>query len=119
MTLYAIRIFVFDFEQACEFYENKLGLTLLLKDEVIRWAEFDVGGAKLAIEEVHKNSPDSNLVGRFIGLSLQVQDVFKTHEKLTALGIEFTSVPQAQEWGGILAHFRDSSGNILTLMSKT
>ena len=120
MKLYAVRILVNDWLSACEFYEQKLGLTLEFKDESFGWAEFDVGGAKFGIERVGENSSseDKALVGRFLGVSLQVDDAQATYEDLSAKGVEFVSPPEKQDWGGTLANFKDTSGNILTIMSE-
>ncbi|MES9929586.1 MAG: VOC family protein, partial [Candidatus Thiodiazotropha sp. 6PDIVS] len=103
-----VRIFVDDWLSACEFYEKKLGLTLEFKDESFGWAEFDVGGAKLGIERVDEDasSEDKNLIGRFIGVSLQVDDVELTYEDLVGKGVEFTSIPEKQIWGGVLVHLQ-------------
>ncbi|MCW8932624.1 MAG: VOC family protein [Gammaproteobacteria bacterium] len=121
MKIYAIRILVDDWLSACEFYENKLGLLLEFKDESFGWAEFDVGGAKFGIERIDSNaSPeDKALIGRFLGVSLQVEDVEKSYNELVSKGVEFTALPEKQEWGGVLAHFKDTSGNIITLMSES
>lgn len=121
MKIYAIRILVDDWPSACEFYEHKLNLPLEFKDEAFGWAEFDAGGAKFGIERVDDNASidDKALVGRFLGVSLQVDSVEKTYKELIAKGVQFTALPQKQEWGGVLAHFKDTSGNIITLMSGT
>ena len=120
MKLYAIRIFVDDWKRACEFYEQKLGLTLEFQDESFGWAEFDVGGAKFGIERVDESAgcEDKALVGRFVGTSLMVDDVETVYSDLSGKGVEFTSAPEKQAWGGTIAHFKDTSGNILTIMSE-
>ena len=120
MKLYAIRIFVDDWHAACDFYEHTLGLRLEFKNEQFGWAEFDVGGAKFGIERAGE-SPDGaqgELVGRFVGVSLQVDDMAATYENLKAQGVHFLGEPEKQQWGGTLAHLEDPSGNILTLISE-
>ena len=120
MKVYAVRIFVDDWNSACEFYEKQLGLPLEFKDESFGWAEFDVGGAKFGIERIDEDASEEekSLIGRFVGVSLQVDDVQKTYDRLIARGVEFTSAPEQQAWGGILANFKDTSGNVITLMSE-
>lgn len=120
MKLYAVRIFVDDWNAACAFYEEKLGLTLEFKDEGFGWAEFDIGGPKFGIERVDADSPDEDkvLIGRYVGVSLRVDDVNKTYNDLVAKGVEFSGEPEKQEWGGTLAEVIDPCGNILTLMSE-
>jgi len=121
MKIYAVRIFVDDWIAACEFYEKKLGLPLEFKDETFGWAEFDVGGTKFGIERVDKDASaeDKAMIGRFVGVSLQVGDVQSTYEQLLQKGVEFASGPEKQVWGGVLANLKDTSGNIITLMSES
>lgn len=37
-------------------------------------------------------------------------------QTLLARGVEFLAPPQRMPWGGVLAHFRDPDGNVLTLV---
>lgn len=117
MKLYAIRIFVDDWDKACDFYQNTLKLPLKFSDASMGWAEFDVGGASLGIERVEGNiDAKEKLVGRFLGVSLQVDDIQSKYQELKTLGVEFASPPEKQPWGGTLAHFEDPCGNTLTLL---
>ena len=117
MKLYAIRIFVDDWERSCDFYQNILKLQLKFADAAMGWAEFDVGEASLGIERAEKSiDAKEKLVGRFLGVSLQVDDIQSKYEELKAQGVEFPSPPEKQPWGGTLAHFKDPSGNTLTLL---
>ena len=115
MKLYAIRIFVDNWPLACGFYEHTLGLPLVFKDDEFGWAEFDVGGAKFGLERA--SDEEKELLGRFVGVSLQVENIEQTYNDLLAKGVEFTGPPEKQEWGGTLVHLKDPSGNILTLIS--
>jgi catechol 2,3-dioxygenase-like lactoylglutathione lyase family enzyme len=58
------------------------------------------------------------LIGRFVGVPLEVADIFATHKFLAARGVEFVSPPEKQPWGGVLAHLRDPDGNIVTLVAN-
>lgn len=116
MKLYVVRIFVRDWLGACEFYENTLGLSKCFADEPLGWAEFDVGGAKLGVQWVTDEDENQALVGRFLGVSLNVDDIQQTYEELCNKGVKFTAPPQKQSWGGSLTHFKDPEGNILTLV---
>lgn len=120
MKVYAIRIFVDDWSKACDFYEHTLGLPLEFKDESFGWAEFDVGGPKFGIERVDQNSSleDQALVGRFLGVSLQVEDAEEIYKELSAKGVKFSMLPEKQDCGGVIAHLKDPCENIITLMSE-
>jgi predicted enzyme related to lactoylglutathione lyase len=117
MKLYAVRIFVNDWERACQFYEHRLGLPVTFKDASLGWAEFDLGGPHLGLERVADDDDEGQaLIGRFLGISLQVDDIADAYEQLKAKGVVFTEPPTKQPWGGSLAHFRDPEGNIITLL---
>jgi len=117
--LYAVRIFSADWQSAIHFYRETLGLTERFSDAEMGWAEFDVGGPSLAIERVQDDDPEhQSLVGRFVGVSLEVDDIEETYLHLLGQGVEFTAAPARQPWGGVLAHFKDPDGNLLTLLGR-
>ena len=114
MKLTYARIFVDDLATARTFYRDTLGLT-----ELWNWNNVALGydiGVTLIIEPTDGNTPEE--VGRFAGLSLAVEDIQATYERLQSLGVEFTDPPTKQPWGGTLAHFKDSAGNVLTLIEE-
>lgn len=114
MKLTYARLFVNDLETARTFYRDTLGLT-----ELWNWNEVACGydvGPTLIIELTDGRHPDE--VGRFAGLSLEVDDINAAHQQLAAAGVDFTHPPAKQPWGGTLAHFKDPSGNVLTLVSE-
>lgn len=114
MKLTYARLFVDDLAAARTFYRDVLGLTGLWN-----WQEVALGydvGPTLIIEQTDGHHPEE--VGRFAGLSLEVDDIHRAHQQLAGAGVEFTHPPAKQPWGGTLAHFKDPSGNILTLVSE-
>ena len=116
-TLNTVRIFVSDWQQAVAFYADTLGMECVFQSAEMGWAQFAAGTATLGIERVLPgDSEGAELVGRFVGVSLEVTDIEVTHETLSNRGVRFTSPPQRQPWGGVLAHFEDPSGNVLTLL---
>lgn len=117
MKLYAIRIFVHSWKESCEFYRDTLRLTERYRNDEIGWAEYDLDGPCFGIERVDaEGKTGKDLVGRFVGASLQVEDIDATYRDLKARGVKFTSPPEKQDWGGSLAHFADPDGNVLTLL---
>ncbi|MEZ6053436.1 MAG: VOC family protein [Planctomycetaceae bacterium] len=112
MKLTYARIFVDDLAAARTFYRDTLGLM-----ELWNWNDVAFGydvGVTLMIEPTDGNTPEE--VGRFVGLSLAVDDIQATYQRLQSSGVEFTYAPTQQPWGGTLAHFKDTSGNVLTLV---
>ncbi len=117
--LYLIRVFSFKWEESRDFYKDTIGFPLQSEDDVLGWAQFDLGSAHLAIERCDRNDPESKeLVGRFVGTSIAVDDIQVVYQSLRSKGVEFTGQPEQQSWGGTLAHFKDPDGNIITLLGN-
>lgn len=115
--LYAIRIFVTEWEEAIRFYTEQLGIPALFRDDEMGWVELDTGQAHLALERADpEDEAAMGLVGRFLGVSLEVKDIDAAYDELSSRGVEFISPPEQQMWGGMLAHFSDPNGNVLTLL---
>jgi catechol 2,3-dioxygenase-like lactoylglutathione lyase family enzyme len=115
--LNAVRVFVTDWERSLAFHSETLGMPIAYSGAEMGWAELDTGAAHLALERVDTDDDESaDLVGRFVAVSLQVDDVQATYDELRSRGVEFVSGPERQPWGGTLAHFRDLDGNVLTLV---
>jgi len=110
-------VFVRDWPRALEFYGETLGIPFAFKSEEMGWAQLATGDAQLALE---RSTPgeEENLVGRFLGVSLAVDDIDATYEELRGRGVEFLAKPERMPWGGVLAHFRDPDGNVLTLIGQ-
>ncbi len=115
--LYAVRIFSFSWQESLEFYRDVVGFPLSFADESLGWAQFDLGSASIGLERCDPKDPEAiDLVGRFVGTSIAVEDIQAVYHSLTSKGVEFTGAPQQQPWGGTLAHFKDPDGNVLTLL---
>ena len=113
MKASAIRVFVHNLSEAQSFYEHILGLKGAGGSIKDRFLVFEVGGITLIIEEA---SGEANLVGRFVGLSFETKDIRTLYKALKSKGVEFEDSPRKQNWGGMLTHFKDVSGNVLTLV---
>lgn len=117
--LHVVRIFSFDWERSFAFYKDTLGLPSTFADRDLGWAQFDLGGASLGLEWADPDDAEARgLVGRFVGISLQVDDIDAAYAELSTRGVRFLAPPEPQIWGGVLAHFQDPSGNILTLLGR-
>ncbi len=116
MKLYGVRIFVDDFEAAKAFYTGTLGLRANWTMDAMKAMGLDVGAEIIVEQEDPASDEGQSLIGRFVGLSLQVDDIDKTYQELSAKGVPFTGPPAKQPWGGTLAHFQDPAGNTLTLL---
>jgi lactoylglutathione lyase len=115
--MYAQRVFCFHWKECFSFYKDTIGLPVKFESEEMGWAEFDIGGVSLALERQDETDAEAqSFVGRFVGISLQVDDIDVIYQELTGKGVEFEGPPAKQPWGGVLAHFKDPDGNTLTLL---
>ncbi|MEN3950938.1 VOC family protein [Iodidimonas sp. SYSU 1G8] len=117
MKVYGIQILVDDYAAARAFYVDTLGLELA-------WEMAEVGAFGVVVEPVQfivTTAGEEALLGgtpgRFVGVSIAVEDMDAVYGDLTARGVPFNGPPEPQPWGGTLAYFRDPSGNVLTLMA--
>jgi catechol 2,3-dioxygenase-like lactoylglutathione lyase family enzyme len=116
LRLYAVRLFVDDLAAARAFYVDVLGLPIVWEAGEIGALGLDAGGPQLIVETEDPEGPNAGLIGRFAGVSLQVDDIDETYRALSDRGVAFDGPPERQVWGGTLAHFRDPAGNVLTLL---
>ena len=117
--LYAIRIFSFKWEESLEFYRDTVGFPVAFSDPDMGWAQFQLGPSYLGLERCDPDDGEAQeLVGRFVGTSIEVEDIHSVYNELVEKGVEFTSAPEKQPWGGVLAHFKDPDGNILTFLGS-
>jgi catechol 2,3-dioxygenase-like lactoylglutathione lyase family enzyme len=117
MKLSAARVNVTDIAAAKRFYGEILGLKQLW--DYGSAVGYDVGGPSLIIETGDPEDPEhKELTGRFTALSFDVADAAASYRALGAKGVEFLEPPEKQPWGGTLAHFKDPSGNVLTLVEQ-
>ena len=118
MRLAAVRVFVSDLAGAAAFYRDQVGLEPERVAPEEGYALFRLaGGGELVLEE---DAPDEEtadgLAGRFVGVSLAVDDLDAAFDALSEEGVRFVGPPETQPWGGRLAHFHDPDDNILTLV---
>ena len=115
-SLAAVRIFVDNLDRARHFYRDVLELRETVTEQA--WSVFDLGGKDVVVEEVAAEAPEHDeLVGRFLAVSFEVDDVETAYRELMAKGVTFEQPPEKQVWGGTLAFPRDPDGNVLTLVS--
>ncbi len=118
MELSAARVFVRDLPEAQRFYGSPLELPLRAGGADHGYRVFLAGSLQLVVEHVPPEAPEEDqvLVGRFTGLSFAVPSVEDEYNRLRAGGVPFTSEPEVQPWGGVLATLRDPSGSQLKLV---
>lgn len=118
MNLAAVRIFVWDLEEAKVFYGETLGLQIRGIGSRPGFLVFDAHACDLVVEQVAPDAPSDEraLVGRFTGLSFNVNNIEQRCAQLEKQGVPFTGRPERQAWGGTLATLQDPAGNELQLV---
>jgi lactoylglutathione lyase len=113
-SLSAVRIFVDDLERARRFYRDVLELPERAAEP--DWAVFELDGKDIIVEAVAPDDPEQDLVGRFLAVSFDVDDIDAAYRVLMDRGVSFAHPPEKQAWGGTLAFPRDPDGNTFTLV---
>ena len=117
--LYAVRIFCFDWARCRDFYNQTLELPECYVNDEIGWAQFDLQGTYLGLERCEKHDAQSkDLVGRFVGISIQVDNIHQEYKRLRERGVACLGRPEKQPWGGSLLHFQDPDDNVLTFLGE-
>jgi catechol 2,3-dioxygenase-like lactoylglutathione lyase family enzyme len=107
----AIMLGVRDLPQALAFYEEKLGLTVIMQESQL--ALLQCGTVTLGLSPGHVHAAP-NVTGA-TEVVFRVETVRAAHRDLTSRGVAFSSEPHQvtpTEW---VAHFRDVDGHLLSI----
>jgi len=55
---------------------------------------------------------------RYLGFSIEVPDIMRFYAERTARGVNFTSPPQKQPWGGTMTHIADCDRNTFSIVQR-
>ncbi|HET9742550.1 MAG TPA: VOC family protein [Terriglobales bacterium] len=109
-----IAIVVKDVARATAFYRDKLGMRFLFSAGNL--AFFDCAGIRLMLDKVEKPDAGTSI------LYFKVADLREAHVQMKARGVEFVDephliakLPDHDLW---MTFFRDSEGNLLSMMSE-
>ena len=101
---------VSNLQQSINFYQNLLGLELLLKDA--RWAEFNISGQRFAINEKNNKTIKTNEAGAIVYFEANpIEAIVKT---LKNMGVKFNGEIEIYSYGKMIL-FSDPDGNSLGL----
>jgi catechol 2,3-dioxygenase-like lactoylglutathione lyase family enzyme len=115
------QIFVSDIRKGKKWYVEKLGAKVLANYPSYKCVLLSIGN-----EQIDMGQPIAKwglnwkkakrLVGRQMGILLEVMDVEKEYERLSRKGVKFLFKPKKAPWGEYIADFQDMDGNILRLV---
>ena len=103
MKLNYVIQFVADMDRAVGFYRDVLGLPLRFQSP--GWSEFSTGETSLALHPASSKSPAGSVE---IGFNVSNLETF--YQEMSAKGVQFSTPPTKQDFGGTLAQFLDSEG---------
>ncbi|MFP4545229.1 MAG: VOC family protein [Methanomassiliicoccales archaeon] len=107
---------VSDLDQATEFFNQVLGLEILLDARENNWVELGVEGPSGNLGLYVPSPLDDRQPGGVTGIVFKSQSIYDVHKRLVDFDVVFTLKPERQEWGGLLASFKDPDGNEFTVM---
>lgn len=127
-SLALIAIVVRDYDEAIDFYVNKLGFVLVedsyQPEQDKRWVVVRPSGdgsTSLLLARAssgHQETFIGNQAGGRVFLFLRTDDFWRDHAKMAAAGITFTREPKEAPYG-IVAVFEDLYGNLWDLVEFT
>jgi lactoylglutathione lyase len=112
-------VWVTDLGHSLHFYTHILGLVKRADQELGeggRWVTVAPRDESTAI--TLRPAGEHGEAGRFTGIVFGSADPEETAERLKRNGVEFTREPERQEWGAVMAEFRDPDGNGFVLHSQ-
>jgi catechol 2,3-dioxygenase-like lactoylglutathione lyase family enzyme len=120
-----IALIVKDYDEAIEFYTNKLHFTLIedtyQPEQDKRWvvvAPPGSSGTTMLLARASKPEHESfigNQAGGRVFLFLGTDDFWRDYNEMKTLGIEFVREPKEQDYG-VVAVFKDLYGNLWDLV---
>ncbi len=100
-----------DLDRACDFYANSLGLKLAYRSKKTGWAEFDLGSARLALQQREPSGGGTNPL-----VSIRVANLEGTIATLKERGVQFMDNGAIHdEFYGRWSNCLDIDGNVLNL----
>jgi catechol 2,3-dioxygenase-like lactoylglutathione lyase family enzyme len=107
----AIMLGVRDLPLALAFYEEKLGLKVIMQEPQL--ALLQCGTVMLGLSRGHVRAVP-NVTGA-TEVVFQVENVRAAHRDLTSKGVSFTTEPRQVTPTDWVAHFRDIDGHLLSI----
>ena len=78
---------------------------------------FQFGDTRLSISD-HSEVDDGPKDPLRIMVNLAVDDIHSAYQRLRGKGVEFLREPEKEHWGGYIATFKDTDGNVLQLLQQ-
>ncbi|USD43211.1 VOC family protein [Vibrio sp. SCSIO 43135] len=116
MKLNTLRIPCADLNESEVFYTEKLGLTKVFGSVADGFIGYQLENVQVIIEPEESGEFES---GRYLGFSIEVENLADFYARLSECGVEFTGEPEPQFWGGLMTHVIDPSKNTFSVVQMT
>ena len=113
MRLNTLRIPCLDLDKAEKNYVCILDSEKAFGSDQDGYIGFNIENVTILLEPIEAGEFES---GRYLGFSLEVDDIRDYFSEKTESGIEFTGPPEKQAWGGVMTHVIVCSGNIFSIV---
>ena len=115
MRICAVRIPCHDLEECSLFYETAIGLTKAFGGIEQGYVGFQLENSQLLVEPQEQGEFEC---GRYLGFSVEVEDIYLFYSECQKRGVTFTGPPEAQHWGGVMTHAKDCNGNTFSVIQS-
>ena len=115
MKVNTLRIPVLELTQSAEHYQLILQQAPAFGSADLGYIGFELENVTLLLESAE---PGEFEAGRYLGFSLEVEDIHYFYQGAIDRGVEFTGAPVDQPWGGIMTHIKDCNGNVFSLVQS-
>ena len=121
-----IALVVADYDDAIQFYTQKLSFTLLedtILSETKRWVVISPPGSKACNLLLAKAANDEqksrigNQTGGRVFLFMHTDDFWRDYKQMQKNGVEFVREPVTEDWGTV-AVFKDLYGNLWDFIER-
>ena len=116
MRVNVIRIPCKDLNQSTNFYQQSVGLQRAFGSPSDGYVGFQLENAQLLLET---QEPGEFACGRYLGFSLEVEDLTGFYHECSKRGVLFTNAPKKQDWGGVMTHLKDCDGNTFSVVQQS
>lgn len=113
MKMSMMRIPCVSLNESEAFYTEKLGLKKIFGSITEGFIGYQLDNIQLLLELEEKGEFEC---GKFLGFSLEVEEIYSYYEFLKERGVEFTGPPEKQFWGGLMTHIVDCSKNTFSIV---
>jgi len=126
LKIKSITLTVKDYDEALDFYINKLGFELVTDRKIapgIRWVTVAPKGARETAIQFEKatNASERQKIGKQLGnmlVQIETENFDETYKSMKECGVKFVEEPKVAPWGK-QAVFTDLYGNIFDLIEAT